>query len=55
MTQQKPTKIRARGITVGRLPIGKKNCLTDVEGVKVGHVTLDYPLHEVVENMLVQA
>ena len=46
MTQEKPTKIRARGITVGRLPIGKKNCLTDVEGVKVGHVTLDYPLHE---------
>jgi D-aminopeptidase len=40
-------KIRERGIVIGQLPTGKKNCITDVEGVKVGHVTLDYPLdHE---------
>lgn len=37
-------KVRDRGIIIGRLPAGKKNCITDVEGVKVGHVTLDHPL-----------
>ena len=37
-------KIRNRGITIGRLPVGVKNCITDVEGVKVGHVTIDGPL-----------
>ena len=37
-------KIRERGILIGTMKTGKKNCLTDVEGVKVGHVTLDYPL-----------
>jgi len=31
-------------MTIGRLPVGIKNCITDVEGVKVGHVTLDNPL-----------
>lgn len=36
--------IREYGIVVGKLPTGQKNCLTDVEGVRVGHVTLDYPL-----------
>lgn len=36
-------KIRQRGVTIGQLPVGKKNCITDVSGVKVGHVTLDYP------------
>ena len=40
----KPKKVRDRGITIGRLPVGIKNCITDVEGVKVGHVTLDKPL-----------
>ncbi len=40
----RPKKIRESGIVIGRLPIGKKNCITDVEGVRVGHVTLDYPL-----------
>ncbi|GAA0323977.1 P1 family peptidase [Bacillus carboniphilus] len=39
-------KVRDRGIVVGRLNPGKKNCITDVSGVKVGHVTLDYPLTE---------
>ncbi|RHW39109.1 S58 family peptidase [Neobacillus notoginsengisoli] len=37
-------KIRERGIKIGRLPVGTKNCITDVGGVKVGHVTLDYPI-----------
>ena len=37
-------KVRDRGIVIGRLPVGVKNCITDVEGVKVGHVTLDHPL-----------
>ncbi|OIK16245.1 aminopeptidase [Bacillus sp. MUM 116] len=37
-------KIRERGITIGKLPIGEKNCITDVAGVMVGHVTLDSPL-----------
>ncbi|MEW9050847.1 MAG: P1 family peptidase [Neobacillus sp.] len=37
-------KIRETGCTIGKLPTGKKNCITDVEGVMVGHVTLDYPL-----------
>lgn len=44
MKQQEPKKIRDRGITIGRLPVGIKNCITDVDGVKVGHVTLDNPL-----------
>ncbi|WP_431029940.1 P1 family peptidase [Lysinibacillus sp. LZ02] len=37
-------KVRDRGITIGNFPIGTKNCITDVAGVKVGHVTLQYPL-----------
>lgn len=39
-------KIRVRGITIGHLPTGIKNCITDVEGVAVGHVTLDHALEE---------
>ncbi|MEC1177893.1 P1 family peptidase [Metasolibacillus meyeri] len=39
-------KLRERGIIIGKLPTGAKNCITDVEGVQVGHVTLDYPLNE---------
>lgn len=35
-------KIRDLGLTVGSLVPGVKNCITDVAGVKVGHVTLDY-------------
>lgn len=37
-------KIREMGLSVGKLPTGPKNCITDVQGVLVGHVTLDYPL-----------
>ncbi|OLS40531.1 P1 family peptidase [Bacillus sp. MRMR6] len=39
-------KIGESGMTLGKLPTGKKNCITDVKGVMVGHVTLDYPLDE---------
>lgn len=39
-------KIRNRGITIGTLLPGEKNCITDVQGVKVGHVTLDFPMDE---------
>lgn len=28
------------------MPVGANNCITDVAGVKVGHVTLDYPLNQ---------
>ena len=34
-------KIRDYGINIGNLPIGKNNSITDVEGVRVGHKTLD--------------
>src|SRR5699024_8716590 len=34
-------KIRDLGVSIGKLPVGPKNCLTDVTGVRVGHVTLD--------------
>lgn len=33
-------KAREMGIKIGTLPIGNKNCITDVNGVQVGHVTL---------------
>jgi D-aminopeptidase len=39
-------KIREAGIVIGTLPTGAKNCITDVEGVRVGHITLDYPLDD---------
>lgn len=39
-------KARDRGIRIGALSPGKKNCITDVNGVKVGHVTLDYPIND---------
>lgn len=39
-------KIRDTGVIVGSLPPGYKNCITDVPGVRVGHVTLDYPLDD---------
>lgn len=35
-------KVRSLGITPGNLKPGSKNCITDVEGVKVGHSTLYY-------------
>jgi len=33
-------RARDLGIIIGRLPTGRYNCITDVKGVKVGHVTL---------------
>ncbi|TPG89120.1 S58 family peptidase [Brevibacillus laterosporus] len=39
-------KIRELGITVGSLPTGMKNCITDVSGVRIGHVTIDRPLDD---------
>lgn len=39
-------KIRNNGRIIGLLETGSKNCITDVKGVAVGHVTLDYPLDE---------
>jgi D-aminopeptidase len=43
-------KVRDAGVVIGSLPTGRKNCITDVSGVKVGHVTLDYPLTEAGED-----
>src|SRR5699024_1334269 len=40
----KRRKLRDLGISIGILPVGAKNCLTDVPGVHVGHKTLHYPL-----------
>ncbi|RXT08177.1 P1 family peptidase [Ammoniphilus sp. CFH 90114] len=37
-------KIRELGYSIGRLPTGEKNCITDVTGVRVGHVTLNHPI-----------
>ncbi len=34
-------RIRDYGFIIGELPAGKKNAITDVKGVRVGHVTLD--------------
>ncbi|WP_155593802.1 P1 family peptidase [Lysinibacillus cavernae] len=39
-------KIRQWGIEIGSLPVGTKNCITDVAGVQVGHVTLDEPVNQ---------
>lgn len=33
------TRLRDLGITIGRLPTGLHNAITDVEGVRVGHTT----------------
>lgn len=37
-------KLRERGVSIGTLSTGIKNCITDVPGVSVGHKTLYYPL-----------
>lgn len=37
-------RLRELGVSIGQLPTGQKNCITDVEGVSVGHVTLQQPL-----------
>lgn len=39
-----PGKIRDRGISIGTLPVGEKNCITDVADVCVGHMTIDEAL-----------
>jgi D-aminopeptidase len=35
-------RLREYGFTVGQLPPGRRNCITDVPGVRVGHVTLNH-------------
>ena len=41
ITQQKnKRRFRDYGFTVGFLPVGRRNSITDVRGVKVGHATL---------------
>lgn len=37
-------RYRELGFSVGTLPVGQKNCITDVSGVRVGHETVRYPL-----------
>lgn len=44
MVKENRQKIRTHGLIVGKLPTGAKNDITDVAGVRVGHVTLDHPL-----------
>lgn len=39
-------KVRELGIKIGQLPAGEKNCITDIAGVRVGHVTLQEKLNE---------
>ncbi|MEL6528053.1 MAG: P1 family peptidase, partial [Chloroflexota bacterium] len=34
-------QLREWGVSIGQLPTGKQNAITDVEGVKVGHHTLN--------------
>ena len=36
------TRLRDLGITIGTLPTGPRNAITDVAGVQVGHHTLIY-------------
>lgn len=38
-------RLRALGLTIGTLPTGPSNSLTDVPGVRVGHVTLQEGRH----------
>lgn len=39
-------KVRDMGIKIGQLPFGEKNCITDIAGVRVGHVTLQEELSQ---------
>ena len=39
MTKQK--RIEDYGISIGQLPKGKLNKITDIEGIRVGHCTID--------------
>ncbi len=39
-------RIRDFGITIGNLPTGPRNAISDVAGVTVGHTTIDTPRHQ---------
>ena len=39
-------RIRDYGISIGSLPSGKRNAITDIPGVTVGHCTIDTPRHK---------
>ncbi|MBQ7312974.1 MAG: P1 family peptidase, partial [Clostridia bacterium] len=39
-------RIRDYGITIGELPTGPRNKLSDIPGVTVGHFTLDNDRHK---------
>ena len=39
-------KVRDMSMIIGMLPVGEKNCITDVKGVQVGHVTLDEVIND---------
>ncbi|MBT9371660.1 P1 family peptidase [Rhizobium sp. CSW-27] len=41
MTDTPPARLRDLGITIGRFETGALNAITDVDGVAVGHVTLN--------------
>ena len=34
------------GVTIGKLPRGERNAITDVPGVRVGQVTIDTETHK---------
>jgi D-aminopeptidase len=40
MSQEKRTRLRELGVSIGRLPTGPNNAITDVAGIKVGHSTI---------------
>jgi len=40
MNKNSRPRVRDVGITIGTLPTGKKNAITDVRGVKVGHLSI---------------
>ena len=40
------SSIRDLGVTIGSLPTGKRNAITDVPGVTVGHTTIDTFAHK---------
>src|SRR5690625_5021683 len=39
-------RYRDLGFSIGMLPTGSKNCITDVSGVYVGHQTVKHPLED---------
>src|SRR4051794_20812739 len=40
MSQEKRARLRELGVSIGRLPTGPNNAITDVAGIKVGHSTI---------------